>query len=94
MLERDGDDENAFLVEFNTIASGAGALCAGVTEMHGQLALRNLVIFLSWDYFNEFSHGLFSVDKISYRLQLIVPDLWFISNEVDLVWELVWGWLS
>ena len=42
MLERnDKNEEKAYLVEFNTIASGAGALCAGVTEMHRQLNLRN-----------------------------------------------------
>ena len=41
MLERKNGDEEAFLVEFNTIASGAGALCAGVTEMHGELVLRS-----------------------------------------------------
>ena len=42
MLERnDKNEEKAYLVEFNTIASGAGALCAGVTQMHRQLNLRN-----------------------------------------------------
>ena len=46
MLERENGNEDAFLVEFNTIASGAGALCAGVTEMHGELGLRSGVTFL------------------------------------------------
>ena len=41
MLERDGNgNETPFLVEFNTIASGAGALCCGVTNMHHALDIK------------------------------------------------------
>ena len=59
MLEREEDDkEKAYLVEFNTIASGAGALCAGVTEMHAQLALRNLV-FDDGNFLSNFPTVLF-----------------------------------
>ena len=53
MLERnDKNEEKAYLVEFNTIASGAGALCAGVTQMHRQLNLRNfdLLDFEAFQY--------------------------------------------
>ena len=32
--------EIPYLVEFNTIASGAGALCSGVTEMHKTLKIN------------------------------------------------------
>ena len=49
MLERnDKNEEKAYLVEFNTIASGAGALCAGVTQMHRQLNLRNFDLLDFW----------------------------------------------
>ena len=52
MLERQNGKEEAFLVEFNTIASGAGALCAGVTEMHGKLGLRfRDLLFYSKNHF-------------------------------------------
>jgi len=41
MLERDENgNETPFLVEFNTIASGAGALCCGVTKMHHALDIK------------------------------------------------------
>ena len=41
MLERDENgNETPFLVEFNTIASGAGALCCGVTSMHHALDIK------------------------------------------------------
>ena len=41
MLERDENGiETPFLVEFNTIASGAGALCCGVTDMHHALNIK------------------------------------------------------
>ena len=41
MLEREENgDETPFLVEFNTIASGAGALCCGVTYMHRALDIK------------------------------------------------------
>ena len=41
MLERDENgNETPFLVEFNTIASGAGALCCGVTNMHHALDIK------------------------------------------------------
>jgi len=54
MLERDENgNETPFLVEFNTIASGAGALCCGVTKMHHALDIKPYNITDSEQYKNN-----------------------------------------
>jgi len=54
MLERDENgNETPFLVEFNTIASGAGALCCGVTNMHHALDIKPYNITDSEQYKNN-----------------------------------------